>query len=180
MVSATPTAAFALVGRVTANDPATPFGNAVGALWTLTTGYSAGSSAGGTASTAQFSNITLALGGMASWYSSSGTGTVTLQTGGGPGPGTGENRPPVANAGEDFSAVAPQIQLNGTQSSDPDNDTITYSWRLVSGSAVLLQANTANAIAQLAGGFGTYVFELTVTDPDGLTATDSVTVTFVR
>jgi hypothetical protein len=179
-ISGAPVNAFALVGRVTGNDPASPFGDVTGAIWSLSAGYAAGDSSQ-TPRPANYNNITVALAGVASWYSRTGSGTIELIGGdGGPGPEPGENRPPVADAGDDFNAVAPQIQLDGRDSRDPDNDQLTYSWRVVSGSAVLLQGTTATPIVQLAGGFGAYTFELTVTDPAGLTATDTVVVTFVR
>ncbi|MFH0991961.1 MAG: immunoglobulin-like domain-containing protein [bacterium] len=50
------------------------------------------------------------------------------------------NRPPLANAGDDqiLEAVSPQgasISLDGSQSSDPDGDQLTYLWTWTSGSA---------------------------------------------
>lgn len=51
-----------------------------------------------------------------------------------------QNRPPVANAGPDqfveqTSSQGANVTLNGTGSSDPDNDTLTYYWNWTGGSA---------------------------------------------
>ncbi len=97
----------------------------------------------------------------------SGSDTVTVTV----------NRLPVANAGNDQRVVAlTQVTLSGSASSDPDGDALTYSWTQLSGppttvfSAGSVQATTTLPVA------GTYVFQLTVTDSRGGTATDTVTV----
>jgi hypothetical protein len=51
-----------------------------------------------------------------------------------------ENQPPIANAGPDQNVeqTSPQgasVTLNGTGSSDPNNDTLTYFWNWTGGSA---------------------------------------------
>lgn len=47
--------------------------------------------------------------------------------------GTAANAPPVANAGLDAAlAVGKSFVLNGTGSSDPDGDKLTYLWSMVS------------------------------------------------
>jgi hypothetical protein len=51
---------------------------------------------------------------------------------------------PVADAGADFDAVAgTRVSLDGTGSSDPNGDTLTYSWTQISGSNVGLSDSTA-------------------------------------
>ncbi len=90
------------------------------------------------------------------------------------------NKPPVANAGNDqrFSAMYTTVTLNGSGSTDPDGSIAKYQWTQVSGpNTVTLSTPTAvstvarNAIA------GTYVFQLTVTDNNGATASDQMTAT---
>lgn len=103
------------------------------------------------------------------------TATVTIRVR----PGV-VNRSPIANAGPDFETTAFEVLLDGSTSSDPDGDTLTFSWRQVSGPpAAIAGANTARPRVQFPVP-GTYEFELTVTDPGGLTSTDRVLVTYRR
>jgi PKD domain len=52
--------------------------------------------------------------------------------GGGSSGGNSENKPPIANAGNSLNALVGQaITLDGTKSTDPDNQKITYKWMLV-------------------------------------------------
>ena len=95
------------------------------------------------------------------------------------------NYPPVADAGADFSVDEGQlVTLDGTASSDPDGDSISYSWaQLPGGTAVSLSgANTATpsfTSPSVAPGGETLSFELTVT-AGGDTRTDTVSVTVVN
>ncbi|HEX8003698.1 MAG TPA: Ig-like domain-containing protein [Mycobacteriales bacterium] len=86
------------------------------------------------------------------------------------------NAAPVADAGSDASTLPPAlVHLDGTGSSDPDGDPLTYAWTQVGGPAVtLLGAATATPSFSLTQP-GTYLFSLTVSD-GSLTSTDTVTV----
>jgi hypothetical protein len=88
-----------------------------------------------------------------------------------------QNRPPVANAGSDFETLSFEVALDGSTSNDPDGDTLTFSWRVIGQPATLIGANTAQPRVQFTAP-GTYEFELTVTDPHGASATDTVRVTY--
>ncbi|MDI3322288.1 PKD domain-containing protein [Pinibacter soli] len=93
--------------------------------------------------------------------------------------GSGTNKPPVANAGADFTVNATTTaSLSASGSSDPDGSIASYSWTQVSGpnTATIASANTVSPTAQ---GLivGVYVFRVTVTDNLGATATDDVQVT---
>ena len=85
---------------------------------------------------------------------------------------------PLADAGVDISLTLPDntAQLSGT-GSDPDGGAVTYLWAQLSGpgSADLTGANTTNLTI---GGLieGNYVFSLEVTDEEGNTVSDEVTV----
>ena len=86
------------------------------------------------------------------------------------------NEAPVAGAGADqvIEAMGPTtpFTLSGAGSSDPDGDTLTYSWTDEYGTVVGEEETVV-----LSRSVGTYVFILTVTDPGGLTSTDDVLIT---
>ena len=86
---------------------------------------------------------------------------------------------PVADAGADL-AVDPgaAVTLDGSGSADPDGDSLTWAWTQVAGAPVgLTGADTAVLSFTVADQAGPLTFRLTVTDPDGLVAIDTVTVT---
>jgi hypothetical protein len=86
------------------------------------------------------------------------------------------NRPPLADAGTDITAECAShtttgVQLNGTASSDPDSDTITYSW---SAPGVTFDDSTS---ATPTGQFPEGSTVVTLTVDDGISQdTDTVTV----
>jgi Secretion system C-terminal sorting domain/PKD domain len=90
------------------------------------------------------------------------------------------NQPPVANAGNDLTITLPQssVSLNGSSSFDPDGSISVYGWNQVSGPSTA-GISAANSASPTVSGLqaGSYVFQLTVTDNDGATAKDQVTVT---
>ncbi|HKZ62878.1 MAG TPA: PKD domain-containing protein [Thermoplasmata archaeon] len=89
------------------------------------------------------------------------------------------NRPPTANAGPDQRTVivGALVTLDGTLSSDPDGDPLTYTWTGISGppSVTLTNANSATP-AFAATAAGTYVFSLIVSDGTDASASDTVTI----
>ena len=96
-----------------------------------------------------------------------------------------EDSSPLANAGLDFSVNEGQLAtLDGSGSSDPDEDPLAYSWKQVpGGTAVILTGAgsakpTFTAPAVLSAG-ETLSFELTVT-ARGVSSTDTVSVTVVN
>lgn len=84
---------------------------------------------------------------------------------------------PIANAGPDQNSTElGTVTLDGTGSTDADDPVLDYAWRQISGPTVMLQ-NADAAIARfMATEFGTYGFELTVSDA---TDSDSDRVTIV-
>ena len=93
------------------------------------------------------------------------------------------NRAPVADAGEDLVAkkgVATPVWLDGTGSSDPDGDELSYRWTTLDGGGVSLQNDTTATPYFSAPAFSgfemTWRFRLTVSDGH-LSSTDEVSVT---
>jgi len=87
---------------------------------------------------------------------------------------------PVANAGADVSITLPasSASLNGSASSSPDGSSLTYSWIYLSGPAGYTITDPYAATTGVTGLVqGTYVFQLTVKNASGNTASDQVTVT---
>ncbi|MCL4502161.1 MAG: PKD domain-containing protein [Deltaproteobacteria bacterium] len=91
------------------------------------------------------------------------------------------NSPPVANAGPDQTvAQGALVTLDGSGSSDPNGDTITYAWSFTSepaGSTATLSNSTSVHPSFTADNAGSYVVQLVVTDSHGAASTpDSVTI----
>ncbi|MBB6647437.1 PKD domain-containing protein [Halobellus ruber] len=93
------------------------------------------------------------------------------------------NEPPRADAGYDRRTLDGRtVALDGSASSDPDGDTLSFSWTQTSGPNVTLQdAGTATPefAAPIINGERALTFELTVSDGDGGSDTDTVTITLV-
>ena len=93
---------------------------------------------------------------------------------------TSTNQPPIACAGTDQNITLPTntINLDGSCSSDPDNNITQYQWTKISGPSSFtitissaIQTQVSNLIE------GIYQFELRVTDAGGLFSKDTVQVT---
>lgn len=86
------------------------------------------------------------------------------------------NQPPVANAGANKTITLPlnTITLFGS-GSDPDGTVLTYSWTKTSGPAATLTNQNTNNLTLTDLVQGTYGLRLTVTDEDGATDFDDVT-----
>ena len=99
--------------------------------------------------------------------------------------GSGANLAPNAVAGSSQNATqGNNVTLNGSQSNDPDSDSLSYAWTQTLGPTVTLNdanSSTASFTAPNVSSDTLLRFELQVTDPGGLsdTATVSVTVSVV-
>ena len=89
------------------------------------------------------------------------------------------NRAPVARAGDDLTVdPGAPARLDGSGSSDPDGDILTFAWTQTLGSQVTLSdASYVQPSFEAPWRPEPLVFRLTVTDPDGLSDSDEVTVT---
>jgi hypothetical protein len=90
-----------------------------------------------------------------------------------------ENVAPVADAGNDLTTAFAEFFLDGSKSSDPEGDKLTYSWRSVGRTATIIGTNAAKTRIQLTAGYGLYSFELTVTDSKGLSSKATVKVMYM-
>ena len=92
------------------------------------------------------------------------------------------NEPPVADAGSDqnnvecTSSSGALVELDGSGSSDPDDDDLTYTWR--EGSTIIA-GPTSSPTSQVALALGNHSIELTVDDGNGETDTDEVLINVV-
>ena len=89
------------------------------------------------------------------------------------------NHPPVANAGPDQTVVQGNtVTLDGSGSSDPNNDLLTYQWSLVSpgGSTASLSNSIAIKPTFVVDKPGTYVAQLIVNDGKVDSLADTVTI----
>ena len=102
-------------------------------------------------------------------YLSSSPSTVTSTT---------TNSPPLANAGTNQNVgTGSPVTLDGSRSSDPDNDALNYSWAFLSrpdGSAAALSAANSVSPTFVADAPGTYVVQLIAND--GLANSNPTTV----
>jgi PKD repeat protein len=176
-VTATATPATVDVGEATvlaatANDAD---GDSLSYSWEQTSGPAGGALTGAETATAGFTpsvkgtyvfTVTVDDG-------AGGTATATATL-------TVRNRAPIANAGANQSVnVAQAVQLNGSASSDPDGDPLTYAWTQTSGTPVTLSSTSAVQPSFTAPATPTTLtFQLVVTDNAGLASSPAtVTVT---
>jgi len=97
-----------------------------------------------------------------------------------PAPPPPPQKTPTANAGQNFDTIYRLITLDGSKSTDPDGLPLTYSWRILNQTAVILDVNSPTPRVQLGEQFGIYIFELTVTNTKGVSAKSQVTVNFIK
>jgi hypothetical protein len=89
------------------------------------------------------------------------------------------SRPPDAQAGPDQTIQLPNnsVTLDGSASSDPDNDISDYLWTRIKGTGNPTYTSPANAITDVNKlTAGIHIFELRVTDATGLVDRDTVLV----
>lgn len=105
-------------------------------------------------------------------YSASDEVTVTVNA---------VNSAPTANAGPDQTVqLGSVVTLDGSASSDPDNNQLTYKWSQLSGPQITSASNVYTANPSFtAYSTGTYVIQLIVNDGTVDSTADTVTVTVV-
>lgn len=94
------------------------------------------------------------------------------------------NDPPVAQAGDDQAArVEDEVALDGSGSSDPNGDTLTYAWTIASaptGSTATLTNPTTTTPTFTPDVSGSYVISLVVNDGEADSPADDVVLTIRR
>ncbi|MEO8125894.1 MAG: PKD domain-containing protein [Bryobacteraceae bacterium] len=175
-LSAKPANAVLFFGTAASGSTGTPFGDISGALVSVSTGYTVPVDA---SAPTTFSGIAANLAGAATLFSKQGTGKLITSS------GTGGSGVPVAVAGpKNFISGNPQFQLDATHSTDPGGGTLTYHWVFMpvfGTTANLVGADTATptvTVPSYSDAEGDYTFQLTVTNAAGLSATDTVTITY--
>lgn len=95
-------------------------------------------------------------------------------------PRSNSNKPPIALAGTDQTVTLPcdSVLLDGAASNDPDGSIIAWQWTRISGPLSLAIVNPNVSKTQVKNlAVGIYLFELKITDNDGLSASDTMQVT---
>ena len=93
------------------------------------------------------------------------------------------NQPPSADAGTDFSANEGEVvSLDGVNSSDPDSDSLSYTWAQISGSSVQVQNPNARVATFTApelpkDSVSQLEFKLEISDGRGGSSSDTIKVT---
>ena len=91
------------------------------------------------------------------------------------------NDAPQANAGADQTVSGnAAVTLNGSGSGDPDGESVTYTWKQLSGPVVTLNGKksaSATFTAPAVTATTSLSFRLTVKDPSGTAGNDTITVT---
>ena len=107
----------------------------------------------------------------------SGSATVTITV------DSASVQAPVANAGADTTIALPanNVVLDGSGSTDPGGEALTYQWSQVSGPGLATLGSSGN-VTTTAGQLkaGLYVFQLKVTNTSGLSATATVQVRVIN
>ena len=88
------------------------------------------------------------------------------------------NQAPTADAGADQTVNERATATLAGSGTDPDGDALTYAWTGPAGITLIdADTSTASFSAPSVSGDTAFEFTLTVTDPGGLSGTDTVTVT---
>lgn len=91
------------------------------------------------------------------------------------------NSTPVANAGSDqYVKTETEVTLDGSRSTDADDDILTYHWSLATkaiGSLTQLSDPTSETPSFTADRDGTYVLDLSVSDETSISIVDKVSIT---
>lgn len=102
------------------------------------------------------------------------TCTVTVNVNPAPAPPTAVIAGPAT-----ITTIRREITLDASQSTNPAGGALTYTWTPLGTGAAVLDQGSPQTRVQFSGGFGDYVFNLTVRNALGQSATTTVTVRFI-
>jgi hypothetical protein len=169
-VSATPpgsNGALALIGTVVEELATSPFGSARNRPVIYSFGYEMPGADSSTTRTT-FTNTTFVIPGLVTTYIATGTGTLTLS---GSTPGGGEEPSgPVIGIADRITTLQPELELDA-MATDSSGGALTYLWRVVRGSAAILNPTVARPRVQVPRIFGEHTLEVTVTNAAGQSTT---------
>jgi hypothetical protein len=165
--SLTPTPSLMLVGTIATNSPASPYGALSGDPASLSIGYT-------TDTPPKMHDVVLTLAGLAGEFSASAAGTLAFAQAA---PPPAPNTSPQIVIGSPTSVYTKVADLDASGTTSP-NMPLTFAWTVAAGNADIARANTATALAYLNGGFGSYAFQVAVTDSKGNVSTQKVTINF--
>lgn len=165
----------------------TPYGSYQGAVSTVSVGFTNATAAAGTtaAAPATVNTVIETVAGAIVLYSPTATvNTLTVTTPPPSGGGGGTTGVPtvVIAGGVSQTVTTKNINLDASQSTDPNGLALTYQWSVTGGeqNVSLLHGTSAVASAQLGdNGPNTYVFTVTVTNSAGKSTTVTVTIDYV-
>jgi hypothetical protein len=172
--TAAPTAgSVTLIGTVTEELMTSPFGSLRGMPFIYSIGYQQPTS--GTGSTS-FRNATLVIPGRLTTFIPSGTGTLAFVGGPGTNPGT-PPAGPVIGIADRITTLQTDVQLDA-MATDTGTGALTYQWRVVRGSANILEPTAARTRVQVPNIYGEHVLEVRVTNAAGQSTTKQFTIFF--
>lgn len=168
-----PANSLAFTGTVTSATNNGVLGDVVGTPFVVSMGYAPESDAAN--APLKVSELVHLMAGKVVVYTKDAAGTLVV-------PAPPPTTPP--GAGPEIVIVAPtntidrQITLDASGTTDASGTSLTFAWRIIGKTASILNPNTATPIVQFAEGLGDYVFEVTVTNGNGVSAKKTVTVTY--
>jgi hypothetical protein len=165
--SITPRNSLMLTGTMGTNSPVSPYGSLSGAPTVLSFGYS-------NDTPPKINDVVVLIAGSAVEYSASAAGTLTFVTAPPPPPPGSTPQIVISSPTSVYTKIA---DLDASQTTSP-NLPLSFSWVVVNGNADIARATSAKALAYLNGGFGLYVFKLTVTDAKGNMSTQTVNINY--
>jgi hypothetical protein len=170
--SCQPVPSVLITGKVAVNFPKTPYGDITGSLAAVGIGYT-------TDNPAKLNNVVVLVAGVAGLYSASASGTLTFASSSVTPPGSNTGPTIVFTPAATQATAQKQIVLDASKSTDPNGLQLTYLWTQMSGPASAINfANTATPLITFAGGKGDYVFQVAVTNSQGVMSTATTTITY--